>query len=43
MHLHYAPQVNAYDRTGMRSTLNAHSGDIVDIVKHAMKTGALHA
>jgi hypothetical protein len=40
MHLHYSPQVNAYDRTGMRSTLHSHSDDILDIVREGYRRGA---
>ncbi len=41
VHLHYEPKVQAYDRSGMRSTLQAHSSDIVDIVRGAVSSGAI--
>ena len=42
MHLTYnGGAVNAFDRTGMRSTLRAHADDITDIVRAALQRGAL--
>jgi hypothetical protein len=38
---HYNGQVNAYDKSGMRSTLKAHAEDIVDIVRDAYRSGKL--
>ena len=40
-HLHYNPTVNAYDRSGMRSTLQSHSDDILDIVRQGYQAGKL--
>lgn len=41
VHLNYSPQVNAYDKTGMKSILQSHSSDIHDIVRSGLKSGAL--
>jgi hypothetical protein len=41
IHLNYSPNVNAFDRHGFRSTLQAHKDDIVSIVRQAVNTGAL--
>ena len=41
MHLHYEPKINAFDRNGMRSTLKAHAGDILDIVRAGYRDGKL--
>jgi len=40
-HLHYNGQVNAFDRSGMRSTLKSHAGDILDIVREGWRSGKL--
>lgn len=40
-HLHYEPKINAYDRTGMRSTLQSHADDILGIVRDGINTGRL--
>ncbi len=40
-HLHYNGQVNAYDRTGMRSTLRSHADDLLDIVQEGWNSGKL--
>lgn len=40
-HLTYAPQINAYDRTGMRSILQSHKDDIMSIVRSGYKSGGL--
>ena len=40
-HLHYNGQVNAYDRSGMRSTLKAHAEDILDVVRDGYRNGLL--
>lgn len=40
-HLTYAPQINAYDRSGMRSILQSHKDDIMSIVRSGYKTGGL--
>lgn len=42
-HLHYSPNINAFDRSGFRSTLQAHAGDIHDIVRQGMQSGSLKA
>jgi hypothetical protein len=39
--LNYYGQVNAYDSSGMRSTLKAHASDILDIVKEGYGRGML--
>lgn len=41
VHLSYSPQVNAYDKTGMKSILQSHASDIHDIVRSGLKSGAL--
>jgi hypothetical protein len=41
INLHYAPNVSAFDRSGFRSTLNAHKDDIIGIVRQAINTGSL--
>lgn len=40
-HLTYAPQIHAYDKSGMKSILQSHSADIHAIVKSGYKSGAL--
>lgn len=40
-HLHYNGQVSAYDRSGMRSTLQAHAGDILEIVREGWNAGKI--
>jgi hypothetical protein len=40
VNLHYNPQVSAYDRSGMSSTLKAHKDDILDIVRRGYRGGA---
>lgn len=41
-HLHLQQNVNAYDKTGMRSTLRAHSSDLFDIIKGGVRSGELN-
>jgi hypothetical protein len=39
--LHYNGQVNAFDRSGMRSTLQSHAEDILSIVRQGYQEGKL--
>ena len=41
VHVNYSPNINAFDRSGWRSMLAANKGDILDLVRQAVKTGAL--
>lgn len=40
-HLTYAPNINAYDKTGMKSILQSHASDIHAIVRSGLKSGSL--
>jgi hypothetical protein len=40
-HLTYSPTINAYDRNGMKQTLQSHKDDILDIVRAGYKSGGL--
>jgi hypothetical protein len=40
-HLHYNGQVNAFDRNGMRQTLQSHAEDILQIVRQGWNQGKL--
>ena len=41
IHMHLTQHVNAYDRSGMRSTLKAHASDLYDIINEGLRSGAL--
>ena len=41
-HLTYAPQINAYDRSGMKSILQSHKDDIMNIVRSGYNAGSLN-
>lgn len=39
-HLHYEPQINAYDRSGFRNQLRGHSDDIADLMRGVLRPEA---